>query len=285
MQHMSILSFTQSEHTRFELLHFIQNSLQPELWQQNTQAIANLKRQTHCHVLFKHPILVQLNQSQLTLEQLKFIHINYFTAIVKNFTDALSMVIYQAVSLEKNHNIHPENRIAAKIYARYLLSLNLIDELGFNTHQLEKSAASKSHLVYFLKLMQQLELDPLDQQQTEIEAFALAQFIHQHINSYTELLLILACTELQVIKFSEALRNNMSIYNSKFIEGYYACHGLADQNDATLANDDNHQDDIWTLLIQCYDQNNQQYLDQVQSEYLALWNNFWSKMAMRITEI
>ena len=52
--------------------------------------------------------------------------------------------------------------------------------------------------------MQQLELDPLDQQQTEIEAFALAQFIHQHINSYTELLLILACTELQVIKFSEA---------------------------------------------------------------------------------
>mgnify|MGYP000611984787 CR=1 FL=1 len=61
--------------------------------------------------------------------------------IVKNFTDALSMVIYQAVSLEKNHNIHPENRIAAKIYARYLLSLNLIDELGSNTHQLEKSAA------------------------------------------------------------------------------------------------------------------------------------------------
>ena len=77
----------------------------------------------------------------------------------------------------------------------------------------------------------------------------------------------------------------MSIYNSKFIEGYYACHGLADQNDATLANDDNHQDDIWTLLIQCYDQNNQQYLDQVQSEYLELWNNFWSKMATRIVEI
>ncbi len=278
MQHMNIFSFTQSEHTRLELLQFIQNSLKPETWQQNTQAVNHLKRLTQQHPLFKHPILEQLHQCQFSLDQLKFIHINYFTAIVKNFTDALSMVIYQAYKLEQNSNILEENRIASKIYARYLLSLNLIDELGFNTHQLEQSSAAKSHLAYFLKLMQQLDLEPLDQSKTQIEAYALAEYIQKHLSSYADLLLILACTELQVIKFSEALRNNMAIYNSIYIEGYYACHGLADQEASTLANDDNHQDDIWTLLAQCYSSENQQHLQQIQSEYLALWNNFWNKM-------
>jgi hypothetical protein len=60
--------------------------------------------------------------------------------------------------------------------------------------------------------MQQLELNA-DQKQTKPEAFAIAQFIQEHIHSYADLLLILACTELQVIKFSEALRTNLAAYD------------------------------------------------------------------------
>jgi hypothetical protein len=278
MPYMNTFSFTQSEQTRTELLHFIQNSLNAELWKTNTQAVNALKQSIADHALFQHPMLQKLHQCQLSLEQLKFIHLNYFTAIVKNFTDALSMAIYQACGLEKCPNIDAGKRIAAKIYARYLLSLNLMDELGFNTRKLEKSSAAKSHLVYFLTLLQQLNLDPANHQHTEPEAFALAQFIQKHINSYADLLLILACTELQVIKFSEALRNNMSVYDRLFTEGYYACHGIAEQGSAELANDDNHEDDIWALLTQCYSQENELHFMQLQSEYLELWNHFWSKM-------
>ena len=133
---MNALSFTQSEHTRTEVLRFIERSLSSMSWAANTQAIIHLKQTTTEHVLFQHPILPRLHQCQLSLEQLKFIHLNYFTAIVKIFTDALSMAIYQALQLEHDSNIVEQDRIAAKIYARYLLSLNLLDELGFNTHQL-----------------------------------------------------------------------------------------------------------------------------------------------------
>lgn len=254
---MHTLSFTQSEQTRAEVLLFIENSLSPELWKKNTQAICNFKQSTSDHALFKHPILTRLHQSQLNIEQLKFIHFNYFTAIVKNFTDALSMTIYQAFQLESHHNIKAQDRIAAKVYARYLLSLNLIDELGFNTHQLEKSSPSKSHLVYFLKLIQQLKLNISDQKQLEFETLALAQFIQEHMHSYADLLLILACTELQVIKFSEALRTNLAAYNPVFTQGYYACHGIAETCSTTLANDDNHEDDIWILFTQCYKPENE----------------------------
>lgn len=278
MQGMNTLSFTQSEHTRTELLHFIEHSVSHDLWEKNTAAVNKLKQSAALHAVFQHPILTQLHQSQLSLEQLKFIHLNYFTAIVKIFTDTLSMAIYQALSLEHHANLLPNDRIAAKIYARYLLSLNLMDELGFNTRQLEKSSASKSHLVYFLNLMQQLELDPSDQQQAQPEAVALAQFIQQHLHSYADLLLILACTELQVIKFSEALRVNISAYDPMYIHGYYACHGIAQQNGTALANDDNHEDDIWALLTQCYMQENDPHLMQLQAEYLQLWERFWSKM-------
>ena len=159
---MNALSFTQSEHTRAEVLRFIEQSLNSASWATNTQAISHLKQTTAEHILFQHPILTRLHQCQLSLEQLKFIHLNYFTAIVKIFTDALSMAMYQALQLEHDSNIVEQDRIAAKIYARYLLSLNLLDELGFNTHQLEKSSPSKSHLVYFLQLMQQLELNVIN---------------------------------------------------------------------------------------------------------------------------
>lgn len=283
MQYMNTFSFTQSELTRVELLHFIQNSTAAALWDSNSATVNALKHSTASHILFKHPILDKLNQCQLSLEQLKFIHINYFTAIVKNFTDALSMAIYQACSLENCHNIDPEKRIASKIYSRYLLSLNLIDELGFNTRQLDQSSPSKSHLVYFLKLMQQLELNAADGQAAADEAVALAQFIQQHLHSYPDLLLILACTELQVIKFSEALRCNISIYGQIYTQGYYACHGIAEADGSdTLANDDNHEDDIWALLTQCYVSENALHFQQLQTDYLALWDNFWSKMNQQL---
>lgn len=275
---MNTCSFTQSEHTRIELFYYIQNSMHSELWEKNVIAVNNFQYLITTHSLFKHPVLMRLHQNKLTFEQLKFIHINYFTAIVKNFTDALSMAIYQAKVLENHQNIKKEKQIPSKIYARYLLTLNLIDELGFNTHDLATSSPSKSHLVYFLKLMQELHLDPKDLQHTEIEAFKLSQFIQDNMHSYTDLLLILACTELQVIKFSEALRQNISVYNGMFTEGYYACHGLSDQNSQTLANDDNHEDDIWTLFTQCYDHESELHYKQVFSQYLELWDKFWSKM-------
>ena len=275
---MNTLSFTQSEHTRVESLHFIQNSMPANVWDKNISVINQFKKQTINHPLFNHPILARLHQGQLTLTHLKLIHINYFTAIVKNFTDALSMAIYQANALEQHQSIHQEKRIASKIYARYLLSLNLIDELGFNTHDLAQSSPSKSHLVYFLKLMQTLHLDPLDQKETEIEALSLTQFIQNHMHSYADLLLILACTELQVIKFSQALRQNISIYNSEFTEGYYACHGIAQKNNLGLANDDNHEDDIWLLFTQCYTPENESHFQRIHTEYLELWDNFWNKI-------
>lgn len=275
---MNTVSFTQSEHTRVELLHFIQNSIHANLWEKNTVATHKFQQLTTTHSLFNQPILARLHQNQLTLEQLKLIHVNYFTAIVKNFTDALSMAIYQARVLENHHHIEKNKQIASKIYARYLLSLNLIDELGFNTHNLAKSSPSKSHLVYFLKLMQELHLDPQNLEQTQTEAFALNQFIQDHTNSYADLLLILACTELQVIKFSEALRQNISSFNSIFTHGYYACHGMSNESCQGLANDDNHEDDIWTLFTQCYAPENELHFEQVLSAYLELWDQFWSKM-------
>ncbi|MBL8320812.1 MAG: hypothetical protein JNJ93_00955, partial [Acinetobacter sp.] len=90
---MNTLSFTQSEHTRAELLHFIQHSLSPELWENNAYAVSRLKQRTKSHALFQHPMLERLKACQLSLHQLKAIHINYFTAIVRIFTDALSMLI------------------------------------------------------------------------------------------------------------------------------------------------------------------------------------------------
>lgn len=112
----------------------------------------------------------------------------------KTLTDTLSMVIYQVLQLENHENIHEVDRIHAKAYARYLLSLNLIDELGFNTYELSLSSPARSHLVYFMDLLKLLKVNPLDQKQVVTEAYDLNQFNHPHLPSYNNLLLILAKT-------------------------------------------------------------------------------------------
>ncbi|WP_448761664.1 hypothetical protein [Acinetobacter tandoii] len=274
---MSTLAFTQSENARLEALNFIRHSVEPSLWHRHVEQVNTLKQHSLEHPLFQQNILDRLHNQALSLEQLKLIHINYFAAIVKVFTDALSMLIYQACQLEHHPNIHVHQRVHAKAYARYMLSLNLIDELGFNTYQLQLSSPSKSHLVYFMDLLHALEIDPFNEQEVCNEAYELNQFIQLHLNSYEHLLLILACAELQVIKYSEALRINLEKYDSLFTEGYYDCHGIVDDS-YRLANDDNHEDDIWSLLTQSYQTSQSHEYQTVVQEYLDLWAKFWNKM-------
>lgn len=274
---MSTLAFTQSENARHDALSFIKNSIPSDVWNKNEQQVQQLKQICLQHSLFQNPILTRLHTQTLSLEQLKYIHIHYFNAIVKTFTDVLSMVIYQALQLESHENIHKESRAHAKAYARYLLSLNLIDELGFNTYDLTLSSPKKSHLVYFLNLLKTLQTDPFNQKEVIMEAAALNTFMQKHLSSYDHLLLILACAELQVIQYSEALRVNLEKYDAKFIDGYYACHGLVDDSEK-LANDDNHEDDIWALMTQSYMDTQQNNYEQLLQEYLQLWQNFWTKM-------
>ena len=274
---MSTLAFTQSENARLDALSFIKNSIPNDIWNKNEQEVQQLKQLCLQHPLFQNPILTRLTTQTLSLEQLKYIHVNYFNAIVKTFTDVLSMVIYQTLQLESHENIHEENRVHAKAYARYLLSLNLIDELGFNTYDLTLSSPAKSHLVYFIELLKTLQINPLAQKNVVVEAAALNTFMQNNLSSYDNLLLILACAELQVIKYSEALRINLEKYDAKFIDGYYACHGLVDDSEK-LANDDNHEDDIWALMTQSYIDTQQNGYEQLLQEYLQLWQNFWTKM-------
>ncbi|USE82289.1 hypothetical protein [Acinetobacter tibetensis] len=279
---MSTLAFTQSENARLEALNFIRHSVEPSLWHRHIEQVNTLKQYSLQHPLFQQKILERLHNQALSLEQLKLIHINYFAAIVKVFTDALSMLIYQAYQLEQHPNIHRQQRIHAKAYARYLLSLNLIDELGFNTYQLPLSSPSKSHLVYFMELLQALEIDPFNEQEVCNEAYELDQFIQSHLDSYEHLLLILACAELQVIKYSEALRINLEKYDSRLTEGYYDCHGIVDHTNR-LANDDNHEDDIWSLFTQSYQGIQSNEYQTVVQEYLDLWAKFWNKMHLLST--
>lgn len=274
---MNKFSFTQSENARTEALNFVKNSLTLDQWNLHQAQIQLLKQSVEQHALFQHPILNQLQSSTLSLHHLKTIHLNYFVAIVKIFTDALSMLIFDAHTLEKNQNIKTDMRVKAKVYARYLLSLNLIDELGFNTLDLALSSPSKAHLTYFLQLLEALSLDTNDLTQTVSQAHRVSDYIASHFHDYQALLLILAITEQQVIVYSEALSINVAKFDPKFSSGYYECHGVVGCGHS-LANDDNHEDDIWMLLTQALDTSRADELSAITHEFLDIWHDFWESM-------
>src|SRR5688572_7376417 len=77
------------------------------------------------HKLCRHPLIGLLNTEKLNTEVTKMIHFEFSYAFAEIFTDSLIQAMITSASLE------PRMGPAAKVSARFLLQLNLLDELGY----------------------------------------------------------------------------------------------------------------------------------------------------------
>lgn len=250
-------------------------SVGKEKWDENMQFLQVLISKVKSHQINQHPIVDTMNSSEYSLQEMQTMHMEY-RAIVHIFTDALLMAQYQAKKVEN------QMKPGSKAYARFLLTLNTLDEFGFYYKIGEpcyfQGTPQRSHLVLFENLMTDMKITDKDREEFVPSAATqqLKEYFLAAYDDYPLLLTLLAVAEEIVMIFSPVMRINTGSLGIPVEEGYYQVHGVSEdeENDAC---DDFHQNDLWMILAQGAGGYDQQSLIKNTEKFINLWEQFWNQ--------
>ncbi|WP_151809259.1 hypothetical protein [Acinetobacter soli] len=252
----------------------MKDSIPLSTWEKNTSFLKSLRDQITNHRVSTHPAIEILKSGQLNTDQLKIIHLEYRHAIVQVFTDALLMAQFQTKQLE------PALTSGSKMAARFLLSLNVLDEFGFKPGLSQNGYymghPDFAHYPLYEKLLESLDITETDKNEfvpSEISD-QVRCYLEDAYDCYISVTALLAVAEEEVILFSPALREAVKAIGRSVDSGYYYVHGISDDEFSDAADDD-HEDDLWFILTQACSEEHYEYLSKICTEYCELWCKFW----------
>lgn len=260
---------------RQDTIQLLHKSIPPKKWLDNSKSVEDIKQEISQHRLFNHNAIEKLNEGNLSLAQLKKIHLEYQHRIVEIFTDALLMAQFQAKQLDE--------KIASsiKMQPRFLLSLNIADEFGLSFEKEGSISSLNSHFCLYKKVLTDLGIssqDSLNHRYTE-ESKVLRDYLESAYDDYVKLILLLAVAEQQVITFSSPLKKAVEHFGINTDDGYYYVYGTTSE-DTKHAADDLHEDDLWLLLTHSLHLSSVPALKKMAVEYCDHWDTFWSKVSI-----
>ncbi len=261
----------------------IKRSISPALWAKNERFVAVLKDRLKIHPVLNHPLLEALNQGRFNREQLKTIHLDYYHGIVEIFADALMAAQLQARQLE------PRLMRGSKMYARFILGLNLLDECGFQPGMTDLGSycghPDGAHYLLFEQVLDELEIDLTSRLEyvPSLAARALRQGLESSFHDFTAVVGLLAIAEA-AIAFTSSLRSNAQRVGLDVSQGFYQCHGFTSEED-TGGHDDLHEDDLWYVLMQALTPDRYDEVAALCHQYCDLWVAFYDAQMQLLTAI
>lgn len=272
-----------ADYPRKKAVAALMKSVPAETWEENKAFTDKLREKVQSNPLANHPIINILNRGDLSKSCLQEIHLEYREAIVKVFTDALTMAIAQTRQLE------PRLPPGSKMPPRFLLTLNTLDEFGFlpglDVEGYYKGNPDYAHYPLFEDVLRDLGIKDAEKLSfvASQEAVNTREYLENHFHKYHHILLLLAIAETQVIIFSPPLKAAVEKEAISVTSGYYNVHGTTYDKESDGADDD-HEDDLWASLNQALTPADYDEMERVSNGYLALWNGFWDKQMAIVTE-
>jgi hypothetical protein len=261
----------------------LKNSISTEKWEQKKQLVNRLRDRIGQHPIAKHPIIRALEESSFDKEAIRQIHLEYRHAIVQVFTDALLMAQFQTRQIE------PELASGIKMYSRFLLTLNTLDEFGFkpgiDSDGYYRGNALGAHYPLYERVLDELDISQSgrDQYQPSEQSCRLRNFLESSYEDLSEVISLLAAGERVVVLFSAPLRENAKAIGVDTTQGYYMNHGASDDEQAE-GDDDTHEDDLWYVLMQSLNSNQYERIEKLCDRYCDLWVDFWNVQMKRVRE-
>lgn len=259
---------------RLQAKREIKSSLPIDKWNENSEFLLSLRKEIGKHSLLKNPIISALTESVLPRSDVQKIHLEYRHAIVQVFTDALLMAQFQSRQLE------PRLTPGSKMYPRFLLTLNTLDEFGFapgfDEDNYYKGNPNLAHYPLFEQVLKDIGLseEAIKQHQPNVLASRLRVFLESAYPSYISLLALLAVAEEQVILYSPPLKHSVKNIGINTESGYYLVHGTTDDH-ITEGADDDHENDLWHALTQACEPDDYADIRKLCIQYCDLWQQFW----------
>lgn len=260
----------------------LKESVSNERWEQNREFLNRLRQRIGQHPVTNHPAIEALNSSAFDIEGIRQVHLEYRHAIVQIFTDALLMAQIQTKQLE------PSLESGVKMYARFLLTLNTLDEFGFkpgvDNSGYYRGNALGAHYPLYEEVLDELGIDRIEREQYEPSEFSrrLRDFLESSYEDLSEVVSLLAAGERVVVLFSAPLRENAKTVGVDTSKGYYMVHGASD-DDQSEGDDDTHEDDLWYVLMQSLSPDQYANVEAMCEKYCDLWVSFWDAQ-MKLVE-
>lgn len=244
---------------------------------ENQTFVASLLSDIKSQTFFRHPVLKAMRAGTLNPEQLALVHLEFRSAVVSVFTDAILMA--QFLTRELVGRLGPSSQMAA----RFLLTLNLLDELGFKpgvgAEQYFRGHPMAAHYCMFDSVLDELGVSSAQRAayRPSAEAEQVRAFIEGQFGDYLSLLAVLASTEETAMIICPAMRVAAEHAGLNVGRGYYLVHG-ASSDEGTFAFDDDHQNDVAFALVHALTPSDYEAVARVAKEYGRLWVAFWDRI-------
>jgi hypothetical protein len=242
-----------------------------DIWVQNERFADELKRLIKSHRIFAHPLMSVLNEGKFSPEGMKRFHLEFRHAFAQNFTDALIQVMFTASQLEARQGA------LGKVAARFLVQLNVLDELGFESGKVEHGEYAgdprHAHYVEFDKVLSDLGISAAEVQAYVPTAAAVAarRTVDNVFGDHVALAAQLALAESVFTNFAGPWATNMrKTTNVATDQGYHAIHV---EHDGEFIDDD-HSEDMWFVLRQAIEPSRYEEVRARTSETLEVWAQF-----------
>ncbi len=116
-------------------------------WEQNKRQSKNIISMINSHPIKQHKLAINLRENSLSLEQLLLTHSEFKFTFSQPFTDLLlKLMLASTILYEKT------GKIEAVTVARFLLQLNLLDELGYKPGSQNGDYTGDPKHAHFLQL-------------------------------------------------------------------------------------------------------------------------------------
>lgn len=228
-----------NDHARTTAYATVESSLPADLWASNSVFTKQLLGTIRSHPLMQHPIMARMSQGGFDADGLRYFHLEYRHAFAQPFTTALSQAMMLAAGLEE--------RLGAigPISARFLLTLNFLDELGFRAAERGFGGTPlASHYMRLQGIFEQLGVDQ-EQQRTYTPSAAAARcrgIMEESYGDYVRLTAALALIETIAPPFMGAILDNLQAQDAQGRDAdYYEEHSEGDEV---------HARDSWIALAQ-----------------------------------
>jgi hypothetical protein len=260
----------------------VRESVDAELWVRNCTFTDQLVRIIHSHRLFNHPVLGAFGRKEFTLASMAIVHSEVRVGFAQLFGDALLRLMQTTSLLEARLGAK------AKMAARFLIQLNVLEELGYKATP-EGKAGFRGHpghshywqLVDTLTALGQPE-ETWAAYVPSPEALAVRETLLAHQDDHLRLAVVLAGIETAFIPYYKPWADNtIAVCESDISDGYHKIH-VEDESGVHV--DDDHSEDSWYVVRQALTPDRYGEIENFLRDLLEVWARFIDMLAEKDRE-
>lgn len=267
------------ENPREAARQIVRASVAPQAWHENTAFTDKLEAMIRSSRLFDHPVIASWSRKEFTLASMAIVHAEVRAGFAEHFGDALIHLMQTTTTLERRLGAR------AKMAARFLIQLNVLEELGYKPTPLGTAGfCGHPGFSHYWQLVETLTAlgEPEDRWAAYVaspEATAAAATLRGNFDDHLRLAVVLAGIETAFLPYyGPWAANTIAVARTDISGGYHSIHV---EDEAGTAVDHDHAEDSWYIVRQAVTADRYAELEALLADVLEQWARFIDMLATR----